>query len=114
MEHIAFETHRDPADIRMMHLADNGAMKELFKGFLDKNEYRSRRVKIDEYNEMNRWCKRGIGLTIVDYPVKYKGQFMATVTIYHSDGTVMISHSGIEMGQGIEWWQPSQQKKIVI
>jgi len=36
----------------------------------------------------------------MNFPVIYIGQFPATVTIYHVDGTVVVTHGGIEMGQG--------------
>lgn len=36
----------------------------------------------------------------MDYPIFYFGQYPATVAIYHVDGTVVVTHGGIEMGQG--------------
>lgn len=36
----------------------------------------------------------------MNFPIIYIGQFPATVTIYHVDGTVVVTHGGIEMGQG--------------
>lgn len=101
MEHIAFETKVDPADIRLMHIDDNNKIKPMFHKFLKTTEYRKRREDIDKYNTMNRWRKQGLGLTLMQYPVNYHGQYTATVTIYHSDGTVVITHGGIEIGQGI-------------
>lgn len=35
------------------------------------------------------------------YPIKFFGSFTAFVAIYHRDGTVAISHGGIESGQGL-------------
>lgn len=101
MEHIAFETKKDPADIRLMHISDNNKMKPLLIRFLETSEYRKRRENIDKYNEENRWHKRGLGLTVMEYPVTYIGQYTATVTIYQSDGTVVITHGGVEIGQGV-------------
>lgn len=35
------------------------------------------------------------------YQFELLGNFSVIVSIYHYDGTVAISHGGIEMGQGI-------------
>lgn len=35
------------------------------------------------------------------YPIVYIGALSAYVAIYHGDGTVIVSHGGIEVGQGI-------------
>lgn len=37
----------------------------------------------------------------MQYPVGYFGTLPTYVAIYHSDGTVVVSHGGIECGQGI-------------
>ncbi|XP_067618626.1 uncharacterized protein [Eurosta solidaginis] len=101
LEHIAFEANIDPADARLTNLKAGNKMEELLPRFLEKTEYRERRREIDAFNEKNRWIKRGLGLAIMEYPVFLFGQYPATVSIYHVDGTVVISHGGIEMGQGM-------------
>lgn len=101
LEHIAFETNVDPADARMINLVPGNKMNDLLPRFLKSTEYRNRRKEIDSFNEKNRWIKKGLGLTIMEYPLLYFGQYPATVSIYHADGSVVISHGGIEMGQGI-------------
>lgn len=100
LEHIAFETNLDPADVRLINISKDNQMSKLLPKFLESTEYRSRRKEIDEYNGRNRWRKRGIGLALMEYAIEYFGQFTATVAIYHSDGSVVITHGGIEMGQG--------------
>ncbi|XP_061392391.1 uncharacterized protein LOC133327874 [Musca vetustissima] len=101
LEHIAFEANIDPADARMINIEEDNKMRELLPNFLTSTEYRERRKEIDDFNAGNRWLKRGIGMAIMDYSLEYTGQHSATVSIYHIDGSVVISHGGIEMGQGL-------------
>ena len=50
----------------------------------------------------NRWRKRGIALMPLKYVHHYMGfNFSVLLSIYYADGSVAISHGGIEMGQGI-------------
>lgn len=35
------------------------------------------------------------------FPVEIFGQFHSMISIYAHDGTISVSHAGIEMGQGI-------------
>ncbi|XP_013108698.2 uncharacterized protein LOC106087981 [Stomoxys calcitrans] len=101
LEHIAFEAQIDPADARMVNIEDGNKLKQLLPRFIESTEYRKRRQEIDDFNSKNRWLKKGLGIAIMDYPIYLFGQYPATVSIYHADGTVVISHGGIEMGQGM-------------
>ena len=52
--------------------------------------------------QANRWRKQGIGFVPMKFSVNWLGaMFNVQVAIYNGDGTVAISHGGIEMGQGI-------------
>lgn len=106
IEHIAFETNVDPADVRMVNIRQGNKIRELLPPFLTSREYRERREEIDRFNSNNRWVKRGIGLAVMDFSMEYAGQFSVTVSVYHIDGSVVISHGGIEMGQGIFMLSP--------
>ena len=48
-----------------------------------------------------RWRKRGIAMVPMTYDFPMWGNFSAIVSIYAQDGTVAVSHGGIEMGQGL-------------
>ena len=98
---------------------------------LAKSEYAKRREKVDLFNAGSRWTKRGLALIPtmyggeqaaacktdllsrwaafshtdgavfpVNFPVNMLNQIGAQVLVY-TDGTVLVSHGGVEMGQGL-------------
>nr|XP_043868146.1 aldehyde oxidase 1-like [Solea senegalensis] len=69
-----------------------------------KSDYDARRRAIEQFNQQSRWKKRGMSII----PIKHgnaitersSNQAGALVHIYQ-DGSVVVTHGGIEMGQGI-------------
>lgn len=55
--------------------------------------------EVDAFNAANLWKKQGVAIT----PVKYKvgAGFMTALVNVYKDGSVLVSHSGMEIGQGI-------------
>ncbi|XP_055537409.1 xanthine dehydrogenase-like [Wyeomyia smithii] len=101
MEHIAHATGRDPVDIRMNNMAEGSKMLELLPQFRLDVRYDNRKQEIKQFNDKNRWKKRGILIVPMRYPVGYLGVLHALISIYNGDGSVSIAHGGIEMGQGL-------------
>ena len=64
----------------------------------------ARRVAVDAFNTENRWRKRGLAVTPVKFGISFTATFMnqagSLIHIYR-DGTVLVNHGGIEMGQGL-------------
>lgn len=62
------------------------------------------RAACDEYNRAHRFRKRGTALIMTHYGIAFTAKFMnqgaALVHIYQ-DGTVLVTHGGTEMGQGL-------------
>ncbi len=53
--------------------------------------------------QANRWMKRGISMVPLKFKLDIVGvSYTVLVSIYASDGTVAISHGGVEVGQGID------------
>jgi xanthine dehydrogenase/oxidase len=69
--------------------------------------FEGRREGIAAFNEANRFRKRGMSMIPLKYGVSYTGprgtlnQGGAYVKAYAADGTVLLHHGGVEMGQGI-------------
>jgi xanthine dehydrogenase/oxidase len=66
--------------------------------------YDARRLAVDEFNATSRWRKRGLALIPTKFGISFSVLFLnqagALVHIYH-DGSVLVAHGGIEMGQGL-------------
>jgi xanthine dehydrogenase molybdopterin-binding subunit B len=63
------------------------------------SKFDERWAQVQAYNATNRFTKRGLSMTPVRYEVSVWNR-SALVNVY-GDGSVVVSHSGTEMGQGI-------------
>uniref|UniRef100_G3WE87 aldehyde oxidase n=1 Tax=Sarcophilus harrisii TaxID=9305 RepID=G3WE87_SARHA len=71
---------------------------------LDKSSYHSRKAEVENFNSKNYWKKKGIAIVPMKFSVGFGmttyHQAAALVHIY-TDGSVLVSHGGNELGQGI-------------
>ncbi|XP_069995409.1 xanthine dehydrogenase/oxidase isoform X1 [Penaeus vannamei] len=63
----------------------------------------ARKKTVADFNKANLWKKRGLSVMpmLWPYAVPMKAPFNAMVSVNARDGTVLVSHGGTEMGQGI-------------
>ncbi|XP_050093113.1 uncharacterized protein LOC126576069 [Anopheles aquasalis] len=101
MEHVAFTAELDPLAVRLANMDPASRMASLLPTFHRDVDFQVRKAAIDRYNETNRWKKRGIAIVPTAHPIGYFGGMNAWVSIYHVDGSVAITHGGVEIGQGI-------------
>jgi xanthine dehydrogenase/oxidase len=63
-----------------------------------------RRKRAAEFNRKNKWVKRGVGFIPTKFGIAFTAKYMnqggALVHLY-TDGTVLVTHGGTEMGQGL-------------
>ncbi|XP_037293464.1 xanthine dehydrogenase-like isoform X2 [Manduca sexta] len=102
MEMIAYYTKNDPIDVRLANMAkENNPIPDMIEQLKKDADFDTRKKEIQEFNAKNRWRKRAIKLIPLTVDIFHMGNFNSIVSIYHGDGTVIIIHGGIEMGQGI-------------
>jgi xanthine dehydrogenase large subunit len=121
IDDIARELEADPLDIRMRNfygrndaegrnitpyaqkVADN-VIHELAAELEASSEYRSRRAESRAFNAASPVLKKGIAFTPVKFGIAFNvshlNQAGALVHVY-VDGSVLVSHGGTEMGQGL-------------
>ncbi|KAG4955558.1 hypothetical protein JHK84_041539 [Glycine max] len=67
-------------------------------------DFAKAREEVDQFNSHNRWRKRGIAMIPnkfgISFTTKLMNQAGALVQVY-TDGTVLVTHGGVEMGQGL-------------
>ncbi|CAB3363857.1 Hypothetical predicted protein [Cloeon dipterum] len=105
LEHVAVELGIDPLEVRMVNLAEedkkSSPLPHMVSVLKAKSNYDDRENQIEKFNRENKFVKKGIAVLPLKYPFVLWGNFHATVSVYHSDGTVSVTHAGVEMGQGI-------------
>ncbi|PKK19615.1 aldehyde oxidase 1 [Columba livia] len=79
-------------------------LKRCWNECVEKSAFYSRKAAVSEFNKQNYWKKKGIAIVPMKFPfgmgTRYLSQAAALVHIY-TDGSVLLTHGGIEMGQGI-------------
>ncbi|KAG5888275.1 hypothetical protein JTB14_025195 [Gonioctena quinquepunctata] len=103
MENIASELGLNPIDVKLGNLdsKNNQRILEFWNTMKTWSEVEKKESDMETFNEENRWKKRGLSVVPMRFEMAMAGPHTAIVSIFHGDGGVMISHSGIEMGQGI-------------
>lgn len=102
IEIIAHNLGKDAMEIRAKNMAkENNPIPELIDQLKQDSNYDARLKDIAEFNQNNRWRKRAMKIIPMTYELFYFGNYNSIVSVLHGDGSVVITHGGIEMGQGI-------------
>lgn len=120
IEHVAWATSNSPEAVRETNLyGKNGNSSVTHFGMsfnvepllscwdtvLVDSLFQERRRDVDLFNRGNTFRKRGIAIIPTMFGISFTfrtyNQAGALVHIFHGDGSVLISHGGVEMGQGL-------------
>jgi len=117
LDNISRFLKKDPAEVRKINFYGNkdrnithygmkikdNVINELFENLKIKSNYKKRSQKIKQFNQKNKFHKKGIAITPVKFGISFTtihlNQAGALVHIY-TDGSIHMNHGGIEMGQG--------------
>ncbi|CAF3626478.1 unnamed protein product [Rotaria socialis] len=116
IEHIASYLKMDPFNIRQLNLFKEGDtthygqilehwnVPRILNEIITSSDLVTRQKQVDEFNRTNIYRKRGISIIPTKFGIGFLLRFLnqagALVHIY-KDGSVLVSHGGIEMGQGL-------------
>lgn len=122
IDRIAHHLDLDPIDVRRTNLYDHPSaiddrcetpygmnvedcvIASIMDQIVRSSDYRNRRKAIDAWNAQSPFLKKGIALTPVKFGISFTtthlNQAGALVHVYR-DGSVLVTHGGVEMGQGL-------------
>ncbi|CAH9134610.1 unnamed protein product [Cuscuta epithymum] len=116
IERVAVEVKKTPEEIRELNFHREGAvlhysqkiehctLERLWNELKSSCDFGNARKDVEKFNCGNRWKKRGISLIPTKFGISFTTKFMnqagALVQVY-TDGTVLVTHGGVEMGQGL-------------
>ena len=116
MDHLATELRMDPDRLREVNLYREGerthygqllerdTLHRLWSEINIKADVGTRREAVAKFNAIHTFKKRGLAVIPTKFGINFTAKFMnqggALVHIY-VDGTVLVSHGGTEMGQGL-------------
>lgn len=122
IEKLAHTLNRSPEDIRELNFYRDATIqsfdstpygqqlkycriRQVWSDLKTKSDFVARKAMVDEFNAKNRWRKRGISMIPIKYGVSYTFLPMNQGSAYivaFVDGSVVVHHGGVEMGQGID------------
>lgn len=93
----------DPLDVRLANLDTQYAsdIKEMVDYLMIQADYPKRREAVNKFNTENRWKKRGLRFALLRWTPVGGINLYINLSVYRGDGSVVITHGAIEMGQGI-------------
>ena len=81
---------------------DYFTLPRIWETVLESAEFARRKKDIDAFNAGSRFVKRGIAATPMKYGIGWSGNKFSSLISIYGDGTVLLSHAGCEIGQGID------------
>nr|CAD7423911.1 unnamed protein product [Timema monikensis] len=113
---VASFLRKDPLEIAELNLMKEGEkthynqvivncpLQRCWDECLLRANFTRRKVEVDNFNRQNRWKKRGLSVVPTMFGISFTALFLnqagALVMVYE-DGSVLLSHGGTEMGQGL-------------
>lgn len=116
IQRIAAELKKSPEEIREINFQGEGSilhygqqlqhctLAQVWNELKVSCEFSKAREEVDRFNSQNRWKKRGISMVPTKFGISFTTKLMnqaGALVLVYTDGTVLVTHGGVEMGQGL-------------
>lgn len=114
VERVAVELNKNIYEVQTINFIKNGettivgqtikdcTLDIVWNKLFQRSHFSERLNLVNKFNSLNLWRKRGISITPVKYGMGWAGYDQGCmVSVIKSDGSITVSHTGVELGQGI-------------
>ncbi|XP_072938773.1 xanthine dehydrogenase [Epargyreus clarus] len=113
---VAFKLGKDPIELSKLNLYEENStthygqvlthctLQRCWDECVEKSNLAQRKVDIENFNKQHRWRKRGIAIIPTKFGIAFTEKLLnqaGALVIIYVDGSVLLSHGGTEMGQGL-------------
>merc|ERR1719265_1525796 len=106
-EELLFRNMYSPGDRTFFHhqiTPQDVPLRRMWEQLMAQSEFEGRRAAIVEFNQGNRYRKRGLAAVPTMFGISFTATHLnqaGALVHLQKDGTVLVAHGGIEMGQGL-------------
>lgn len=104
MEVIELNLYKEDEQTHYNQVLENCNVRRCWTECMQQAEYQQRCSEVEQFNSAHRWRKRGISMVPTTFGIAFTALFLnqsgALLHVY-TDGSVLLSHGGTEMGQGL-------------
>ncbi|CAK9000327.1 unnamed protein product [Durusdinium trenchii] len=100
MEQVARAVGRDPVEVQELNLAEG--MQKAWQRLKAKVAYEETRKAVKDFNSQSRYRKKGLYCMGSRYQLEPNTFMEKCFLRVHDDGSVLLEHTGLEVGQGID------------
>jgi xanthine dehydrogenase/oxidase len=116
VDSIARKLRLSPEQVRARNLYQDGDRTHFGQALLEYSvpeqwqqlystlDFESKQKACAEFNRLHRYKKRGVSLIPTKFGISFTAKFLnqaGALVLVYSDGTVLVSHGGTEIGQGL-------------
>uniref|UniRef100_A0A8C1EJN6 Xanthine dehydrogenase/oxidase n=1 Tax=Cyprinus carpio carpio TaxID=630221 RepID=A0A8C1EJN6_CYPCA len=83
---------------------DNFTIDRCWEECMQLSDFNKRKDAVEQYNRQHRWTKRGLSIIPTKFGISFTAVFLnqaGALVLVYSDGSVLLTHGGTEMGQGL-------------
>ncbi|GJQ08216.1 hypothetical protein GpartN1_g7.t1 [Galdieria partita] len=119
IHHVAHQLKMDPESVRSINMYRSEGFVpntpygmpligwtgwQCWQSVLESSDFWNRKQQITEYNAQHRYRKRGIAAVPTKFGISFTNKTYnqaGVLVLIYLDGSVLVSHGGVEMGQGL-------------